>query len=466
MLLLVLGCVGVIAGNFAYQRYQGHKTLEPLDAAVSELDRTDPGWRMQEIETARAAVPDESNSAIVVARAVEALPKGWQPLKRLLALADRPPQYQLDDQDAAGLRNELEKTATALERARKVADLPYGHYPIEYRHNRPSPQLAWFRQTPSLESLLLFDVLAQAQAGDNKQAMRSCSAMLNCARSYGDEPFLMSQMWRMAGVITAVRAVEHVLALGKPEPEALLKMQQELQREEAFPRLLVTLRGERAAIHELLEALERGELNLHDVGERSISWLDYVAGKSEVEAVRAQHPKILANWTAAVRIAALPAYERRLPIEALDAEVNKSSLLKIAWPSMVMVEREERSTEGNLRCMIAALAAERFRCQHGHFPESLGQLVPEFLSSVPLDPEDGLALRYQHRPDRVVIYSAFGRDRQPPVGGYDPQKPSSPGIGIAVHLFDVQSRRQPAAERLPPPVKDGDPPARIGPRSV
>src|ERR1700722_7122166 len=101
VLLLVSGCVGVIADNYAYQRYQGNNsTLEPLNAAVKELDRTDPGWRLQDIEKARAAVPAESNSAAVVADAVEALARYWQPPEQLLGLADRPPEYQLDDQDA------------------------------------------------------------------------------------------------------------------------------------------------------------------------------------------------------------------------------------------------------------------------------------------------------------------------------------------------------------------------------
>jgi hypothetical protein len=463
VLLLVSVCVGVIAGNYAYQRYQGHKTQEPLDAAIKELDRTDPGWRLQDVERARAAVPADSNSALVVADALEALPKGWQqPPKALRQLADRPPQYQLDDQETALLRSELEKTAQALQKAREIADLPYGRYPLDYQHSNGHPPLPQVRKTPTIVSMLLLDALAQTQAGDMKLALGSCSALLNCARSFGDEPFLLSQLMRISCVGTCIRATEHALAQGEPEPEALLQLQDALQQEEAFPRLSVTFRGERAAAQELFEALERGDLNLRDIGELSISWSGCIAGYSDRDIVRAQHPKMLADWTEATRIAALPAHDRRLAMEALDAQLQKSSPLMPFWHAIAHLEVEERKTEGSLRCLIAALAAERFRHQHGSFPKNLGQLVPEFLSSVPLDPEDGQPLRYQHRPDRVVIYSASGRDRKPPVGGYDPEELSRPGVGVAVHLFEVQSRRQPAAERLPPPVKDGDVPIRMG----
>jgi hypothetical protein len=452
----------LITGNYAYQRYQGHKTQEPLDAAVAELDRTDPGWRLQDLESARAAVPAECNSATVVADAMTALPKGWTPPKMLLSLADRTPEYQLDDLEVAALQSELDNTANALEEARKLAGLPVGRFPLEHQHNSFYPLLSQTRKTPTIEGLLQFDVLFQTQAGDMNQALRSCTAMLNCSRSYGDEPYLMSQMMRMSGIIRAVRAVEHALAQGESTPEALLQLQKALHQEEAFPRLQVTLRGERAAIHELFEAVERGDVGIADVGEPSGSWLGYFSGHSDRDIARAQHPKILASWTEAVRIAALPANERASLMQALDSEVNKVSPRNPHWPSMVMVERQERSTIGNLRCMIAALAVERFRHQHGSFPTDLGQLVPEFLSSVPLDPEDGQPLRYQHRSDRVVIYSAFGHDRAPPVGGYNPEEQSRPGIGVAVHLFEVRSRRQPAAERLPRPVRDGDIPNRIG----
>ena len=94
--------------------------------------------------------------------------------------------------------------------------------------------------------------------------------------------------------------------------------------------------------------------------------------------------------------------------------------------------------------------------QHGRWPDTLEQLVPEFLPSVPLDPEDGAPLRFHKRTDRVVVYSAM--KKQGAVDGpefYDPDEPSPPGVGIAVHLFDVKFRRQPP--RPKPATSDDDP---------
>ena len=38
---------------------------------------------------------------------------------------------------------------------------------------------------------------------------------------------------------------------------------------------------------------------------------------------------------------------------------------------------------------IAAIALKRFQLKHGSHPAQLSELVPEFLTSVPLDPVDG-----------------------------------------------------------------------------
>ncbi len=46
------------------------------------------------------------------------------------------------------------------------------------------------------------------------------------------------------------------------------------------------------------------------------------------------------------------------------------------------------------RSFIAALACKSYRAKHGKLPDSLDELVPEFLDEVPLDPYDGERLRW------------------------------------------------------------------------
>ena len=48
------------------------------------------------------------------------------------------------------------------------------------------------------------------------------------------------------------------------------------------------------------------------------------------------------------------------------------------------------------RSLETALACRRYRAKHGRYPETLDDLVPEFIAAVPLDPYDGKPLRYNN----------------------------------------------------------------------
>jgi len=64
------------------------------------------------------------------------------------------------------------------------------------------------------------------------------------------------------------------------------------------------------------------------------------------------------------------------------------------------------------RAAIATLAVERYRRAHGGTaPPSLGDLVPTYLKSVPLDPFNGRALHYAHATNNYKVYS-LGENRQ------------------------------------------------------
>ena len=64
------------------------------------------------------------------------------------------------------------------------------------------------------------------------------------------------------------------------------------------------------------------------------------------------------------------------------------------------------TSETRRRLLITAIAIKRFYLQHGHNPESLSELVPDLLQSVPLDFMDGKPLRYRLFEDgRFLLYS-------------------------------------------------------------
>ncbi|HAM71696.1 MAG TPA: hypothetical protein DCM86_08650 [Verrucomicrobiales bacterium] len=73
--------------------------------------------------------------------------------------------------------------------------------------------------------------------------------------------------------------------------------------------------------------------------------------------------------------------------------------------------------------VVTAIALKRCQVRHRPLPESLGELVPEFLKEVPVDPMDGRPLRYRRQAGGgFLLYSVGsdgvdnGGDGQPPGG--------------------------------------------------
>jgi hypothetical protein len=63
------------------------------------------------------------------------------------------------------------------------------------------------------------------------------------------------------------------------------------------------------------------------------------------------------------------------------------------------------------RLLLTDLAIRQFERQHGAWPENLGQLVPEYLAELPIDPYSGRPLGYLPGDDDFALYSV-GLDRQ------------------------------------------------------
>ncbi len=75
------------------------------------------------------------------------------------------------------------------------------------------------------------------------------------------------------------------------------------------------------------------------------------------------------------------------------------------WPLGRVANWETRR-----RLLVAAIALERYRLRRGAYPESLDSLVPELLSSPPLDFMDGKPLRYRRTEDGHFLLYSIGTD--------------------------------------------------------
>jgi hypothetical protein len=424
-----------------------------LQQSMATLDVDDPGWRLDDLEAKRAIIPDDENSARVVVAAAELLSGEAMPADFIQSFTDLPPQQALSPEQYARLCNELNEYPDAYAVAVKLADMPRGRHRLEIKrpnvfHTRLTDQ----QRTRAVAQLLVYNARRRACENQLPEAMRDCRAALNCGRSLGDEPFLISMLIRTAAVTVGCEAAQGVLAQGEPPLDQLEALQRLLEDEDKFPDLFTGIRGERASIHEMCEGFASGILTIKDLdngkpppGEALLNLILRPEYKSE-------HPDILSLMTRYLEASKLPLHEQPPVMQALNDEVRSqrgswsSILTRQLIPAVGNVASSSQRKHAFVRCMICCLAAERYRRAHDAWPPSLDALVPSHLAAVPLDPYDGAPLRYKQLPDGVVIYSV-GYDMVDDDGklatGADMMKP---GWDLGYRLWNVAARRQKAAE--------------------
>jgi hypothetical protein len=462
--LLTLLAVGlVVFGAFACFRH--YRAASALEEALAELDRDGPGWRLKDIEAARARVPDGENGARVVIATAGLLPRGWPNDKFFERFDQRtPPPEQLDPALYGLLCKELDGVRPAVAEARKLATRPNGRHPLTFERNLQATLLPTQQEARRVTQLLAYDAVRHAQAGDMKPALTSCQAALNAGRSIGDEPLFISMLIRVACVMLACQTTEAVLSQGEPPPDELLALQRLLQHEAAFPALLIATRGERAMLHEMLDALESGDVPLSavldDQREGATVRRRLAFGWWVRDTLRADHPRALALMTRRVAEVRLPPQEQAAAEKAFAVDVHRlppdeALATRLLMPAVEKIGPAERRRLAAVRCLLAAAAAERYRQEHGAWPESLARLAPGLLTEVPLDPYDGRPLRYRRLEDGVVVYSV-GEDGKDD-GGKLRREGFTPAPDVGYRLWDVKHRRQPPRPKAKAPEEGAVP---------
>ena len=207
-----------------------------LAKAMAVADQDDPNWRLDDLMAHREWVADEENSAIVLARVIELLPRNWpsdpppppggfRPPKNAVAnaldgLHATKANVRLEDSIASVLRSELKTHAEAVAIARTVADYRRGRHELVIGPTVIDTLLPETQAVRSVARLLDADAAVRAYEGDLDGALDSCRAIIGAGRSIGDEPTLISTLVHIAIDSTAMSATRRVLAQGEPSDAA------------------------------------------------------------------------------------------------------------------------------------------------------------------------------------------------------------------------------------------------------
>jgi hypothetical protein len=429
-----------------------------LAEAVAKLDADDPNWRAADLCAVRNAglPPPDENSAFQAQRAYDLLPKSFHDwAANETWLAELQPGRLPRDADIAELTAVCKDCDQALAVARELRRLPRGSHPLVFAE--PNPWNTIIQKTQNLRTVgLLLDADAVARSYQNRpnEALRSAHAALNTGRAVGDEPFLISQLVRIALVNIATRASQRTLSWGEPTAE-LAALQAAFAEELAAPRLSYGFRGERAVFVMLAENMDDGRVWANELpGQRTngpiggrfgqVILRKYLPGQ-QATAIDLYGRMIDASrQTGPARRAA---FDQIPPPPRLSGRHLDTLLVDLLMPAFQKIVAADTRTNATLGAAVAALACERYRRKFGGWPDALGAIPKDILPSVPADPYTGTPLRYRLADAGPVVY-ATGPDLTDD-GGELLKQSGETGTDIGFRLFNPDQRG-----KTPPPRPD------------
>jgi hypothetical protein len=456
-----------LAGGAGYYIYFRTATEHELAELVANLDRDEPGWKQGDLDRKRFAdLPAGQNSVPLFVKLQAQLPAGWNKQDPEEDWRDLPPGEPLPDQQAAILRAHVAKVGKLLPEVRRLVDLPPGRFTVGWTPDMISTLMPHSFHGREVADLLLQDAYFQTHRHDRNGALVSCRAIVPVARLFDDEPTMISQLVRRACLDMAVQAVQHILAAGAADEASLASLQKALEDADTKDGFRMGMRGERAAMHELFTNLENGSVSLGTMmavlGARSpsgITVLDKAGELAMKSSVPTSHVWILRHLNEVIEASQLPAAECSARLKALDEDAPSAPLLAkhlsgAAWGRFH--EGFERN-HVRMRCAMIAIAAERYRIQHGRWPADLDALAPQFLAELPTDPYTDKAFKLRRVGSDFVVFTG-GPDGNHKGDYYDrvpPQFPLAglppgtvPGSNYEFRLWSPARRGLPLAERL------------------
>lgn len=303
-----------------------------------------------------------------------------------------------------------EKTLTLLHEA---ALIEHCRYPIDLTKGsidlmeRPGwSRASWYEDLYASARLLRLDVFIQCDNHNSDKALESIRANFALAR-FISAPLLNHRLVHNSVHSQTYKSIERLLNRMQLTDEQLLSLSgwiKEFRSDEGYIKAVV---GEQCiGLHAFRGHIRQALEQIGSEGKLSLLFLAFwrMTGLNDRDAI--EYIDLMQEHKDAME---LPSDERLLVCDSIQEDVNSGKrggiLTHLIWPARAYMLQIDTSCTAKALAAQTALAVGRYRLAEGHLPESLENLVPAYLESVPKDPFDGQNLRYITRESGFVVYS-------------------------------------------------------------
>lgn len=308
----------------------------------------------------------------------------------------------------------VEMNSNALTRVREALQLTHSRYPIDL-------SLGAETLLPHLTKLKTLAHLADLQAWLNpNDSVVAIETILGMARTLDTEPVLISKLVRIALVGESTGICERRLnasAVTTDELDALNRLFASVNMTNQIANALI---GERAMyaryfrmswadIKKFSDAEDNNPLNGPLPASNSQPFIFKLTGIFERDLrfyLRAMNTNIALAEKFPKNITVISNTEAQM---VQTGKRNYYIFSMMLLPALGNATLKEAVGLAQVRMAQTALAVERFRLLNHRLPETLSELVPQFVPLIPIDPCDGQPLRFKLLEKGYSIYSV-GKD--------------------------------------------------------
>ena len=380
-----------------------------LQKALCALDESDPHWRLAELEAARITVPQEENGALQVMNVFKDLPSvDMEHFSPLISISDTT-HYRLTWGEREELKQFCAHAEQVIPKAIGLKNWYTGRFPTEEPFDPGKDNYVMDALMARRVGLLLnLEGIRVSEMKEVNSALECCLSALSAADCLGDTPNWAALRTRQRIQSDTYHIIIRCLGRGIPNVSLLKALQDRIAEEDRVSYTVMGARSSRALAHERLKLIENGVVEIEST-ERSNIGLPSIPTKRVLRlmvtrSLTGQHTNVLLMLSDRSVAAGLSITGRIQAFIQLQQFFDQSTWLEQeSTGQQFLAEFDVWSAER--RCMVVALALERYRQAKSAWPNSLQELVPIYLPLAPLDPFTESPLRYVVRKEGVAVYS-------------------------------------------------------------
>lgn len=439
-----LGLLLLLIVSYAGCRYSSDSAIRKLEA---EIRAKGEPVTLAELQNKYPPIPDEANAAVAFIQIWkqddpefwEAFFNGDRDLPSHQTRKYNPALPYLGNEARKISRGEplspaslaaadefLQTNAARFVAVQAALTRPQFRFPVEISQGLAAllPHLSVIKQ----EAVYLqIAALVAAERNDTASVLAELRSIVRLGEMLAAEPVLISQLVRLSTTGLMIASVEQWLSRQTLQATDLEQLRLMLEAAEFHGVARFSLVGERAFSLSAFDPNAAAFLVAGDTTSSGEETPEQSANKARTgfKLLRASgyllfdQRLMLETFKDGIALAEQETPESLTEYEALFEAVDRKArqfppkiFSAMMLPALKKVPARFAAYEARRRATLLALAVERYRLANdGERPSRLDDLMPDLLSSIPIDPFDGQPLRFQKLERGYVIYSV-GQDRK------------------------------------------------------